>query len=50
MPCWRDLKIFTQGCCTPAYGTIYPILKELLEGEYASVRVGHRERTPAQGL
>lgn len=34
----EDLKIFTQGCCTPAYGTIYPILKELLEGEYAVVR------------
>lgn len=34
----EDLKIFTRGCCTPAYGTIYPILKELLEGEYASVK------------
>lgn len=34
----EDLKVFTQGCCAPAYGTIYPILKELLEGEYASVK------------
>jgi PadR family transcriptional regulator PadR len=37
----EHLKAFTQGCCTPAYGTIYPILKELLEGEYARVK---RER------
>ncbi len=35
----EDLKIFTEGCCTPAYGTIYPILKELEEGNYALVRV-----------
>lgn len=34
----EDLKVFTEGCCTPAYGTIYPILKELVEGEYAVVR------------
>lgn len=33
----ETLKEFTQGCCTPAYGTIYPILKELLGGEYARV-------------
>ena len=32
------LKVFTEGCCTPAYGTIYPILKELLEGKYAEVK------------
>jgi len=32
------LTAFTRGCCTPAYGTIYPILKQLLEGEYATVR------------
>lgn len=35
----ENLKIFTQGCCTPAYGTIYPILKELLDGEYAKVKL-----------
>ena len=34
----ENLKIFTHGCCAPAYGTIYPILKELLEGEYAVVK------------
>ncbi|MHB1339007.1 MAG: PadR family transcriptional regulator [Bellilinea sp.] len=33
----EDLKVFTQGCCTPAYGTIYPILKELEGGNYANV-------------
>ncbi|MHB1295714.1 MAG: PadR family transcriptional regulator [Anaerolineae bacterium] len=30
------LRGFTQGCCTPSFGTIYPILKELEEGEYAT--------------
>jgi PadR family transcriptional regulator, regulatory protein PadR len=43
----ESLKIFTQGCCTPAYGTIYPVLKELLEGGYASVKLeteGGRQR------
>ncbi len=43
----EQLKEFTQGCCTPAYGTIYPILKELLEGEYARVKLeadGGRQR------
>ncbi len=34
----EKLTAFTHGCCTPAYGTIYPILKALLEGEYAEVR------------
>jgi len=41
------LKGFTSGCCTPAYGTIYPILKQLLEGEYdmvESVFEGGRRR------
>jgi DNA-binding PadR family transcriptional regulator len=43
----EDLRVFTAGCCTPAYGTIYPILKELLKGKYAQVRLdteGGRER------
>jgi PadR family transcriptional regulator PadR len=31
------LSEFTAGCCTPAYGTIYPVLKALLEGEYAQI-------------
>ncbi|MEM5774861.1 MAG: PadR family transcriptional regulator [Anaerolineaceae bacterium] len=34
-----DLRVFTEGCCTPAYGTIYPILKELQEGGYAESRM-----------
>ncbi|MGE5603865.1 MAG: PadR family transcriptional regulator [Nitrososphaerales archaeon] len=43
----ENLSVFTKGCCTPAYGTIYPILKELLEGDYAEVKVeneGGRQR------
>lgn len=35
----ESLKLFTEGCCIPAFGTIYPILKELLKGEYAKVRL-----------
>lgn len=35
----ESLKVFTAGCCTPAYGTIYPILKELLKGKYARVKL-----------
>lgn len=31
------LREFTQGCCTPAYGTIYPVLKQLLECECVTV-------------
>ena len=31
------LVSFTEGCCTPAYSTIYPILKEFVEGGYAKV-------------
>jgi PadR family transcriptional regulator, regulatory protein PadR len=33
----EKLARFTEGCCVPTYGTIYPILKEFVEGEYASV-------------
>jgi len=29
---------FTKGCCTPTFGTIYPILKELFKGGYVSVK------------
>lgn len=32
------LKQFTQDCCTPTYGGIYPVLKQLVHGEYAEVR------------
>lgn len=41
------LEKCTQGCCSPTYGGIYPILKELLLGGYARVRpetVGGRKR------
>lgn len=38
-----DLKSFTAGCCTPAYGTIYPFLKELLKGKYAQVKLETKE-------
>ena len=43
----EKLARFTEGCCVPTYGTIYPILKELVEGAYAEVSseiVGGRER------
>ncbi|MEN6623956.1 MAG: PadR family transcriptional regulator [Smithella sp.] len=43
----ETLRNFTQGCCTPAYGTIYPILKELEDGQYANIKVvyeGGRQR------
>ena len=33
----EKMRIFTQGCCTPTYATIYPILSELAKGEYAVV-------------
>lgn len=29
---------FTQDCCTPTYGGIYPVLKQLVKGGYATVR------------
>mgnify|MGYP005855046589 CR=1 FL=1 len=43
----EKLARFTEGCCVPTYGTIYPILKELVKGEYAIVSsetVGGRQR------
>jgi len=43
----EKLAEFTAGCCVPTYGTIYPILKELVEGGYAQVStetVGGRQR------
>lgn len=33
----KELKSITSGCCTPTYGTIHPILKELTRGGYAEV-------------
>ncbi|ACB84548.1 PadR family transcriptional regulator [Natranaerobius thermophilus] len=43
----NQVKEFTQGCCTPTYGSVYPILKELCEEGYAEVKfetVNNRER------
>ena len=34
----EKMREFTQGCCTPTYGTIYPILTELAKGGYATVK------------
>ena len=33
----KQLKSLTHGCCTPTFGTIYPILKELTRAGYAVV-------------
>lgn len=33
----KELESITSGCCTPTYGTIYPILKELTNEGYAEV-------------
>ncbi|HNY70000.1 MAG TPA: PadR family transcriptional regulator [Syntrophorhabdus sp.] len=33
----KELESITSGCCTPTYGTIYPILKELTKEGYAVV-------------
>jgi PadR family transcriptional regulator, regulatory protein PadR len=41
------LERFTKGCCAPTYGGIYPVLKELIQGDYARARaetVGGRAR------
>jgi PadR family transcriptional regulator, regulatory protein PadR len=43
----EKMRIFTQGCCTPTYATIYPILSELAKGDYAVVNteiIDGRER------
>lgn len=34
----KKVSEFTKGCCTPTYGAIYPILKELLDGEYVKAK------------
>jgi len=41
------MRLFTRGCCTPTYATIYPILNELAKGSYAIVKseaTGDRQR------
>ncbi len=34
----KELESLTHGCCTPTFGTIYPILKELTHYGYAKVK------------
>jgi DNA-binding PadR family transcriptional regulator len=34
----KQLESLTEGCCTPTFGTIYPILKELTHNGYAGVQ------------
>ncbi len=34
----KQLEGLTHDCCTPTFGTIYPILKELTRNGYASVK------------
>lgn len=36
----KQLESLTQGCCTPTFGTIYPILKSLTKKGYATVKEG----------
>ena len=43
----EKVALSTEGCCTPTYGGIYPVLNQLVEGGYAKVEaetVGGRER------
>jgi len=34
----KQLELLTHDCCTPTFGTIYPILKELTSNGYAKVK------------
>ncbi len=34
----KQLEDLTHDCCTPTFGTIYPILKELTRNGYAKVK------------
>lgn len=34
----KQLESLTRGCCTPTFGTIYPILKDLTGNGYAVVK------------
>lgn len=36
----KQLEALTQGCCTPTFGTIYPILKKLNQDGYTKVKEG----------
>ena len=36
----KQLESLTHGCCTPTFGTIYPILKKLTQDGYTKVKEG----------
>lgn len=38
----KQLESLTRGCCTPTFGTIYPILKNLTREGYAKVKDGQQ--------
>lgn len=38
----KQLESLTQGCCTPTFGTIYPILKNLTKQGYSKVKEGQQ--------
>ncbi len=38
----KQLESLTHDCCTPTFGTIYPILKELTRERYAEVKEEHQ--------
>ncbi|MDZ7668879.1 MAG: PadR family transcriptional regulator [Gammaproteobacteria bacterium] len=43
----REVASFTRGCCSPAEGTIYPVLRQFEDGGYVTSRtevVSGRER------
>lgn len=43
----KEVERRTEGCCTPKEGTIYPVLKQFVDGGYATFRselVSGRER------
>jgi PadR family transcriptional regulator, regulatory protein PadR len=42
----EKMRQFTQGCCTPTYATIYPILSELAKGEYAIIKTEICDKRP----
>ncbi|PWG61859.1 PadR family transcriptional regulator [Spiribacter halobius] len=34
----REVSALTHGCCTPAEGTIYPVLRQYEQGGYVTVQ------------
>jgi DNA-binding PadR family transcriptional regulator len=35
----QEVERLTKGCCSPTEGTIYPVLKEFMQGKYVTSRV-----------